>query len=295
MMLLLMSGVRLWSGRSSDAAEAAGRALAVFEAIGDRFGSAQARANVGRALVTSGRVDEGLKIMREAVDRHPALGDMSDPDQLELLEGVSLAGAAVQIGDSSLALMALGGEHGPDFEPETIGHGDALVAESLALLQAGRIEAAVERLLPYIESDPVSPSPYGQSVLALALAAAGHDEDVLELVVQVDAAPRATYLDKFNARLAELLVLARRGDRDDALKAYEDLCAHTDAVDDPVAQAIVRLGAAVAFGAQGWVAADAARIAADRRLEVLDIRAEGWRTVFSTAMTAPRVGASVTE
>jgi class 3 adenylate cyclase/predicted ATPase len=286
MMLLLMSGVKLWSGRSSDAAEAAGRALAVFEAIGDRFGSAQARANVGRALVTSGRVDEGLKIMREAVDRHPALGDLSDPDQLELLEGVSLAGAAVQIGDSGLALMALGGEHGPDFEPETIGHGDALVAESLALLQAGRIEAAVERLLPYIESDPLSPSPYGQSVLALALATAGHDQDVIDLVVQVDAAPRATYLDKFNARLAELLVLARRGDRDDALKAYEALCAHTDAVDDPVAQAIVRLGAAVAFAAQGWVAADAARIAADRRLEVLDIRAEGWRTVFKTAAKA---------
>jgi len=295
MMLLLMSGVRLWSGRSSDAAAAATQALAVFEGIGDRFGSAQARATVGRSLVTSGRVDEGLKIMRESLDRHPALGDMNDPDQLELLEGVSLAGAAVQIGDAGLALLALGGEHGPDFEPETIGHGDALVAESLALLQSGRVEASVERVLPFIESDPTSPSPYGQSVLALALAAAGKDDEVLDLAEQVDAAPRATYLDRINARLAALLVLARRGDRQPALDAFEALRAGADAADDPVAQAVVRLGAAAAFASQGWPEADGPAIAAERRLETLGIRAEGWRRIFALATAAPRQQPSLTD
>jgi tetratricopeptide (TPR) repeat protein len=291
MMLLLMSGVQLWSGRSSEAAKAAGAALDLFEGIGDRFGTAQARASVGRSLVTSGRVDEGLRIMREALDRQPALADGGESDQFEMLEAVSLAGAAVQIGDAPLALLALGSDRSDDYQPETIGHGDGLVAEGLALLQSGRAEAAVERITPFLEQEE-TPSPYGQSVLALAYAAAGGTDDVLELVEQVQTAPRSTYLDRINAHVAELLVLARTPGADVGVAA-EALLREADAADDPVAQAVVRLAGAFALAAADDPHAEALRRDAERRLGDLGIGAQGWQTIFHTALADLGFGASL--
>jgi class 3 adenylate cyclase/tetratricopeptide (TPR) repeat protein len=312
MMLLLTSGVRLWSGRAGEAVEAAEHALQLFETIGDRFGQAQAQATAGRALVTAGRVTEGMRVLREALDGQVALDDGPEPDQLRLLVSVAMAGAAVQIGASDLALDALLSGQGRPLEPETIGHSDGMVAEALALLQTGDIEGGVDRLLPVIEPDDASePSPYALSVLALALAAAGRDEEVLDLAEQVRAARRSTYLDRVNARLAELFVAARdpaaahltsAGDGGGAEPGasvaasfdtrYDALLEEADAADDPVAQAVSRLAASVALEAAGR--ADEAidvRADAERRLDELGITGAGWRHLFEVARDATRAPA----
>jgi class 3 adenylate cyclase/tetratricopeptide (TPR) repeat protein len=286
MMLLLNASVRLWSGRSSEGALAAREALSVFDSMDDLFGQSQAQAMLGRALVTSGRVEEGLTVMSEALDHHSVLEDVDKPDQARVLLGVGLAGAAVQIGDAQLALRAVGGGNVPDFEPDTIGHADGVVAEALALLQDGQIEAAFERILPFIDREGLpAPSPYAQSVLALALAASGRPEGVAELADQVIGAARSTYLDRVNARLAVLLVRARAGDRT-VVADFAALAADTDSVDDAVAQAVVRLAAAQAFTANDWSESASAWENADVRLGALGIRAEGWRRLFGLAVAA---------
>ncbi len=280
MMLLLMSSVRLWSGRSSEAALAAERARVVFDAIGDRFGASQARSGLGRSLLMSGHVEQGIQVMRESIDRSRALLDDDGPDQLLLVEATSLAGAAGQIGDVALGLQAIRSGGGA-FEPETIGHGDGMVAEALSLLQSGQIEAAVEHLLPVAD---VSPDvPYALSVLALALAAAGRRGDVEDLAARVRVARRATYLDRLNAQIAGWLAGAADPDRDHEADAAA-LFAAADAVDDPVAQAVVRLAVADTYQACGWPDAVAARGDAELRLEALGIRADGWRCVFAMAL-----------
>ena len=60
MMLLLNAGVALWSGHANEAVLSAREAHTVFKAIGDRFGQTQSLAALGRCLVTTGRVDDGL-------------------------------------------------------------------------------------------------------------------------------------------------------------------------------------------------------------------------------------------
>ena len=284
MMLLLMSGVRLWSGRSSEAITSAADALTLFEGINDRFGMAQATATVGRAMVTAGRIPEGLRVLQEAIDHHPVFDDAEEPDQLRLLLGVGLAGSAVQIGDAHLAQDVVNSAPTDGLEPKTIGHGDGLVADALGLLQRGRVEAAVERVLPVVELEGHGdPSPYAQSVLALAMAAAGKQAEVDELADQVIHALRATYLDKMNARLASLLSRARLADRS-VVDDFAVLATDLDQVDDPVAQSIVALAAAEAYSVNGWPEAIDARRHAELRLDGLGIRAQGWRTLFAVAL-----------
>lgn len=288
MMLLLMSGVRLWSGRSSDAVMASKSALHLFETIGDQFGTAQSQAHVGRALVTSGRIDEGIHVLRSALDGYPTL-ESDDPDQLRLFLEMGLAGAAVQIGDADLALDSLtpDGVDGPRLEE--LGHPDRMVAEALALLQRGDIEGSVEKVLPAIElSSSDLPSPYAQSVLALASAAAGRPAEVIALAETVAAAQRATYLDKATASIASLLARtsADSSDRAEIADEFAALVEEVDGLDDPVAQAIVRLAAATAFEASDLPEAGTMRAAAEARLDALGIRASGWRTVFDLVIEA---------
>src|SRR5918993_383062 len=64
--LVLTASTRLWTGRAKSAVERAREALETFEAIGDDYGRVQARVPLGRALVTSGHVDEGFEVLEEA-------------------------------------------------------------------------------------------------------------------------------------------------------------------------------------------------------------------------------------
>ena len=75
-----------------------------------------------------------MRVLREALDGQVVLDeDGQEPYQIRLLVSVAMAGAAVQIGASDLALDALLAGQGRPLEPETIGHSDGMVAEALAL------------------------------------------------------------------------------------------------------------------------------------------------------------------
>jgi hypothetical protein len=94
---------------------------------------------------------------------------------------------------------------------------------------------------------------------------------------------RSTYLDRLWAGLASGAVAARLRDPRAVDEHFTLLCARVDATEDKVAQALARLGWAMARGAAGHPgASEAAEDAADRFLG-LGIDADGWSEVLRQA------------
>jgi hypothetical protein len=114
------------------------------------------------------------------------------------------------------------------------------------------------------------------AALALVRAAQGVTDEVIDLDSRVNDMGRATYLDKGTAKLAAILVRARRGDGDAAAR-FEAVVRAADNTDDRVASAVVRLTQAYGLEALGRDDAPAARRAAERALDDLGIEAAGWR------------------
>ena len=139
MMNNLGAGVALWSGHSSTAVDFAREAHTVFQAIGDRFGETQALVALGRSLVAVGRVNEGLDMMRGAVE-DGLVSDRSTEDRFILAAG--LAGAAVAVGDPDLALGAIDRILADSHDTEGLGATERIVANGMALLQVGRVAEA---------------------------------------------------------------------------------------------------------------------------------------------------------
>lgn len=286
MMEMLGAGVALWSGRARDAVEFARTAHAVFQAIGDQFGQTQSLVTLGRCLVTVGRVDEGLLLMRSGLE-DSLLNRLSD-ERFTLVAG--LAGAAVAVGDPELALQTIDRLQGEELDAQGVGATERVVANGLALLQSGRVSDAVAMLRPTAEgSADVEPSAYGQSALALAMAASGQDDDALALAAEVEVSPRATYLDRVFAGLAAGLVAARRGD-EEALLTLSGVVENVDSSEDEVAQAIARLAEAAALSALGLPSATEAGHVADARLAALGVTATGWRDLIALTL-APKPAA----
>jgi class 3 adenylate cyclase/tetratricopeptide (TPR) repeat protein len=298
MMLLLIAGARLWSGRSQGAVAAAEESLAAFEALGDRFGTAQAIATTGRSLVIAGRVDDGLHLLRTSLDGQVAI-DGDEPDLFRSMVAMGLTAAATHVGDVTLALDAVSSRPAAQAS-ETIGDREGQVSEALALLQQGRVEAAIDLLLPIIDALGDQPGPYARSVLALALAADGRRAEVVALADEVAAAPRATYLDRAFAAWARFLVCVDDGAGIDGSiegngepqgwaalsERFVGLATEIDAADDQVSRAITRLAAATAYESVGHPDAIVVRRDAEDRLDDLGIDAIGWRTLFGAILEA---------
>ena len=283
MMNNLGAGVALWSGRSSTAVEYARAAHAVFQSIGDRFGETQALVALGRSLVAVGRVEEGVKMMRDGVGDGLDL-DRSVEDRFILVAG--LAGTAVAIGDPDLALAVIDLLPSEVLEVEGIGAAERVVANGLAFLQVGRVDEAVALLRgPAEGSADVPASAYAQCVLALALAARGEDEAALALSTEVAASERATYLDRATAQIAAGLIAARRGD-DDALSMLSSTIETLDGLEDEVTQVIARLAEAAALASLDLPSAVEAGHVADARLAELGIAAVGWRRIIDLVLAS---------
>jgi class 3 adenylate cyclase/tetratricopeptide (TPR) repeat protein len=281
MMLLLTAGVRLWSGRAAQAGTAAHEAVEVFRAIEDAFGTFQASATYGRALVTSGQVGAGLDFLREGLGREPT---ETIPERAGAL-ALSLACSLTQVGEPEEALAAIA-ELGPirgDVE-DLIAIPERIAAEGLALVQVGRPDEARSLLEVRLEQDDLPP--YPGSALVVVLAALGATEEALALADRVTAGPRATYLDVATAVTAAALVRARSGD-EEALNAFADLIATLDATEDLVSRAVARLAEAQALEALDLPSAELAMQATERMLVELGIDAHGWRRAFA-AILVPR-------
>ncbi|MEJ5253948.1 MAG: hypothetical protein WHS89_01240 [Acidimicrobiales bacterium] len=197
-----------------------------------------------------------------------------------------LANSAVQIGDPELAggaLAALATSTG--FEPG-IGVTERVVADGMTSLQLGDVEGALARLVPVAgDGDDEVTSPYAQSALVLALAAAGRRREAEQWHARIEARPEATYLDRAMSRLGVELVRARDGDEGTA-ERLGALIADLDGTDDRVAPAVARLVEAMVLEALRLPTSELARQLAEQRLEDLGISAEGWRTIGRLALQA---------
>lgn len=288
MMLLLASGVDLWSGRTEDAVAAAREALAVFGAIDDQFGIAQASAVLGRSLVMVGRVGEGLEVLRRAEERFRGV-----PAASELHGSVlgALACALVQLGDPRSALAALGRLHPTDPADRGLGAVDRVVAEGLAHAQEGRLEQALAVLAPAARGDGRGGNPFARSAHGLVLAAAGRSEVAAVEARAVEADPAASYSDRAFSRIGSALGRAAAGD-EGSLEELGDVVAEVDATGDVLTGAVARLAEATALEALGLPSAGLAVATTDRELDALGVELAGWRALFRLAVGAGSVTAS---
>ncbi len=282
--LVLTASTRLWTGRAESAVERAREALDTFEALDDDYGRIQARVPLGRALVTSGHVDEGFGVLEQAgasllPSRSPGFVAFS---------ATGLLSAAVQVGDRERAAAALAvlpaGELSSD-DLATAGGGEHLVSRALLDVQRGCPDAALDLLSDVRrvagERGEVG---YTGAVTSLALAAAGRVDDALAAASVVEADERSSYLDRLWAGLVAATIAARRGDRAAVGAAFPALVERADATDDRVAQALVPLGWALALEAVGDTRAASQRASSSSRFRDLGLDPGGWTVALGQAV-----------
>ncbi|HET9612303.1 MAG TPA: adenylate/guanylate cyclase domain-containing protein [Acidimicrobiales bacterium] len=289
--LVLTASTRLWTGRAESAVERAREALDTFEAIDDDYGRVQARVPLGRALVTSGHVAEGFQVLEQAAD---AVLPSRSPGFVAF-SATGLLGAAVQVGDRERAAAALSVLPASPFSSDdlaTAGAGEHLVSQALLEVQRGCPDAALDLLREVRramgERGEVG---YPGAVTALALAAAGRGDDAVAAAGAVEADPRSSYLDRLWAGLASASVAARRGDRVTVEGAFPELLARAGETDDRVAQAVVRLGWALARDAAGGGGAATQRASAATRFDELGLDPGGWEVALGRAVGLAPAGA----
>ncbi|KAA0235276.1 MAG: hypothetical protein EDR02_04890 [Actinobacteria bacterium] len=278
MMEVVIASVELWSGRAADAASATDRAIERFQDLSETMGLQQALAIHGRALVAMGRIVDGMA----ALERAAALEMGESEARYKELSSISLANAAVQLGDPHPALLIEQDPRADEVDLSAIGRTDELVAVGLGRLQSGDVPGAIEVLeLACCADNDLGPSPYILSALALALGAAGRDDEALARVEEVAESPRATYLDRLTAEIAAGLVTSRGEGVEKCESIFVTAQERADSTDDVVAQALVRLAEGVALTEQADHRAAMVCDDAEQRLKSLGIEATGWRTAYS--------------
>jgi class 3 adenylate cyclase/tetratricopeptide (TPR) repeat protein len=281
---VLSASIRLWTGRADTAIERAREALATFEEIDDDYGRVQARLPLGRALVTAGQVAEGFEVLEQTRTSLPP----SHSPRFTAFSATGLLSAAVQVGDRERATAALAILPDQELSSDdftTAGGSEQLVSRALLALQSGCPDEALgllrEGRRAMGERAAVG---YAGAVTALALAAAGRLDEADDAGRAVEGDERSTYLDRLWAGLAAGAVAARRGQREAVEARFAELCARVDATDDRVAQALARLGWAMALRVVGHPDA-AARIAeSSARFAGLGIDPGGWAVVLGQAV-----------
>ncbi|MCU1357435.1 MAG: Adenylate cyclase [Acidimicrobiales bacterium] len=281
MMTLLLSSIQLWSGGTTEAVEMAERTLRGFQGIGDQYGTGQASAVLGRALVMAGRVDEGFDLLAKAGGPHGQTNGGPAAARGQVARFTRLA-TAVQVGEPERGTDAIDELS----ELELLGGDDPAVLLGLYALQRGDVDEAVRHLgLPGEHTDD------GNLGAARALlAAASGSGHAGELADAVSAMPAATYLDRALAEIAAAMEAAAcdAADRSDSDSTVgRRITAARTAVDptgDALARALVALAAAKTSARLGAADALDTAAAADRHLAKLGITAHGWGTLFDLAL-----------
>ncbi len=281
---VLTASIRLWTGRAESAIERAREALATFDAIEDDYGRVQARLPLGRALVTAGRVAEGFEVLEQA---RASLLPSHSP-RFTAFSATGLLSAAVQVGDrdrAAAAAVILPDEELSSDDLATAGTSEQLVSRALLALQCAQPDEALD-LLRELDRATGERSTVGYpgAVRALALAASGRVDDAIAAADLVEGDDRSTYLDRAWAGLASASAAARRGDRAAVDVRFPDLCAHVDATEDRIAQAVIRLGWALALEVVGDPAAPSLLAESSDRFASLGIDTGGWAVLIRQAV-----------
>jgi class 3 adenylate cyclase/tetratricopeptide (TPR) repeat protein len=281
---VLSASIRLWTGRAESAIERAREALATFEAIDDDYGRVQAQLPLGRALVTAGQVAEGFAVLEQTRASLPP----SHSPRFTAFSATGLLSAAVQVGDRERATASLAILPDQDLSSDdlaTAGASEHRVSRALLALQSGCPDEALDLLREVRramgERGTVG---YAGAVTALALAADGRLDDADATARMVEGDDRSTYLDRLWAGLAAGSIAARRGQRAAVEAWFPELCARVDTTDDRVAQALARLGWAVALQAVGHPDAPARLAESWARFAGLGIDPGGWAVLLRQAV-----------
>lgn len=278
MMMILLGSVRLWRGSTSEAASTAKGAVERFEVAGDALSRSQARFLLARSLVAAGYVAEGFDLLDQmaAEESARANGDAApsgviagNSAKTAFVATVAHVGEPERIEDLDAMVAAIEGD------PSVLGESDYQVSIALLLGQSGRAEEALP-VLQRVARNRDDESMYCSSVEALVLARVGRTEEAREVARRVLDA-RATYLDRFTARLA--LVVA--ADTPGAARILaRGLRSDADETDDPIVRAISLCVEGSVVGDEGG---RLLRSQGEESLRALGLTSQGWLALAGVA------------
>lgn len=271
MMHVALATSALWTGRVDDAIAKAQKARHLFPLGSDPIGLVQAIAIEARALVRSGRIAEGFRILTSELAKEPQ-------HPASLIFDTSFVAAAADVGDVTMARRTI--SEVADFDLDRLGESDQTVAIALISLQRGDVDTAA-RLFDVMPDVSGEGSTWGWAVLALIAAAV--DKDVEPLVDVVEGSGRATYADRVLARLATACAAARAGDERGCRVALDRAYEAIPLGGDRVHPTIVALGEAQCLAALDADDAATAEVRAIKTASALGLDTLGWRNAFAAA------------
>lgn len=284
MMLIVIGAIDLWEGRTTTAVDVATRSVSLFTSLGDPTGLQQALTLSGRAHLMAGCVSEGL----EMVDR--AVGDLTIDaiGPQNMMSVASSIAARVQLGVDQV------------FDPLTVAkliEGDAeserpaefVAAVSLALVQAGQIDAASELLAVDVDTqrfaDRRGSVLNGYAMSSRALVAAVRGDHSTASAFGAEMVEDSTYLDRAMVKVA--IGLGRSSSWLDDFAAAR---AEVDGSADRLTRATIDLARAATAETMGHDAAVTWRDEAEAAWSELGVDPVGWRRVFATAVATTPAG-----
>lgn len=273
MMLDLLAGVHLWTGRAAKGIELAEESRAVFTAIGDQWGMFQATLFMCRALAATGRLDELAAMEAELLRRTEGIEDPA----IRHLGLMVRTMVAVHLGDLDKIASTLA-EHPPDTGTGFV-FAEAGAARALAVLQLGRVDEALKLARQAATAaNTDGDRAYTSAVSALVAAAAGRADEIPD-VVETDKT-LITQPNRFTVAMARGFAALQQGRPGAAREALESAQRIVDASDTFLDRELVRL-------ARGWLLTalddpDAADVLAEARTRLAGFGATavGWERVF---------------
>ena len=271
-MLILHASMSLWSGQGRAAIEIAHDAQDAAERADDFSLAVQARAVEGRALITRGRVAEGIATLEQSA----ALAERAGDAETRRIAMVSNCAASARLGDAERALRWAARFEGLRKSLAVVGETDLSVSIALALLQTGRVDEAEEQLAWAFVDDLPEGRTHTNAIAvgAVVASASGRYPLAHERAVAV-LAGESTYQDRLLAHLASAAASSAEGDADrmrGSLAAAREVLATTD---DRISPLLVSLVEAIV--------ADGDLEAAERDITAVGIDPTGWRRSWTLA------------
>ena len=277
----LRANLELWNGRAEAARESAREAMELAVAASDVSVETQARGIEGRATVSRGRLDEGLRLLADNHARAEASGDAAAVH----LAAVLMTAALARIGDGEQALRwaALARDDADD--PGLLSGVDLLGSVAVALLQLGSVEAAATQIDTMLAEHARSGASASVPAFLLAVGAmtavASGDPELADRRVDLALAGAPTYLDEVLALGARAAARFREGDDAGVMGALQAAHDRLLVTDDRITPAVLAVLAALLTGVS--------HVDAEARLSSLGARPTGWLTLWSLTAGLPLV------
>ncbi len=236
----------------------------------------QAKATKARGLISSGRIDEGLELLR---------GIFPDSETMPIGYGVISASVGTQLGEAVLAHSALAQPLETAVTLGTVADHEMLVLSGIATLLDGNASDARAKLQHAADSAAnEGQKAYAFGALAVAAAADRDPKAALDAADKSIGAQGGTYLDRQLAKTGQALAFSQQDDRR-ALTVADELVKRASETTDVLAHGTALLvRASVACALRTDDATDHAADA-DLALEALGTELPGWRDVFAEAAT----------